>query len=499
MTPTCNYTRLNRGRKREKFMKSMMFNSVSCVLATAVLMATPVYAQKGAIQDSYAAVVKKALPAVVNISTSRIVRSPRGGELPQLPDFFDFFGFGGPGGRDFGPAPAPRERRTQSLGSGVVVSADGYILTNNHVVEEATDITVAFDDRREFSAKLIGGDALSDIALLKVEGTGFAPLPMGNSDSIEVGDICLAIGNPFGLKSTVTMGIISATGRGGLGIETYEDFIQTDAAINPGNSGGAMINTRGELIGINTAILSRTGGNQGIGFAIPINMARDIMGQIRDTGKVSRGYMGAGIQDLTPELAKAFDLSSANGVAITQVEQDSPAQQAGLQPGDVVVSVNGNAVKTANELRLRISGTKPGETVKLGVQRNGKPVTLAVTLKQLPSQRGDEESSGGGGGGEPSALEGLSVDDLTPQIAQQLGLGPEVKGVVVTNIDPSSEAAGSGLARGDVIQSVNRRPVTSVAEFRKLFSSTAGQPVLLLVNRRGATRFVVVTPQGGNR
>ncbi|MCL4852727.1 MAG: trypsin-like peptidase domain-containing protein, partial [Bryobacteraceae bacterium] len=286
-------------------MKSMMFNSVSCVLATAVLMAVPAYAQKGAIQDSYAAVVKKALPAVVNISTSRIVRPPRGGELPQLPDFFDFFGFGGPGGRDFGPAPAPapRERRTQSLGSGVVVSADGYILTNNHVVEEATDITVAFDDRREFSAKLIGGDALSDIALLKVEGTGFATLPMGNSDSIEVGDVCLAIGNPFGLKSTVTMGIISATGRGGLGIETYEDFIQTDAAINPGNSGGAMINTRGELIGINTAILSRTGGNQGIGFAIPINMAKDIMGQIRDTGKVSRGYMGAGIQDLTPELA----------------------------------------------------------------------------------------------------------------------------------------------------------------------------------------------------
>lgn len=477
-------------------MKSMMFNSVSCALATAVLMAAPAYAQKGAIQDSYAAVVKKALPAVVNISTSRIVRTPRGGELPQLPDFFDFFGFGRPG-REFGPAPAPRERRAQSLGSGVVVSADGYILTNNHVVEEATDITVAFNDRREFTAKLIGGDPLSDIALLKIEGTGFATLPMGNSDSIEVGDICLAIGNPFGLQSTVTMGIISAKGRGGLGIEAYEDFIQTDAAVNPGNSGGAMINTRGELIGINTAILSGSGGNQGIGFAIPINMAKDIMGQLRDTGKVSRGYMGAEIQDLTPELAKAFNLSSTNGVAVTKVEPDSPAEQAGLQTGDVVVSVNGTAVKTVNELRLRISGTKPGETVKLSVQRDGKPLTLAVTLKQLPSQRGGEES--GPGGGEPSALEGLSVDELTPQIAQQLGLSPEVKGVVVTSVDPSSDAAASGLARGDVIQSVNRRPVTSVAEFRKLFGSTGGQPVVLLVNRRGATRFVVVRPQGGNR
>lgn len=473
-----------------------MFNSVSCALATAVLMAAPVYAQKGAIQESYAAVVKKALPAVVNISTSRIVRTPRGGELPQLPDFFDFFGFGRPG-REFEPAPAPRERRAQSLGSGVVVSGDGYILTNNHVVEEAADITVAFDDRREFTAKLIGGDALSDIALLKVEGTGFATLPMGNSDSIQAGDICLAIGNPFGLKSTVTMGIISATGRGGLGIETYEDFIQTDAAINPGNSGGALINTRGELIGINTAILSRTGGNQGIGFAIPINMARDIMAQIRDTGKVSRGYMGAGIQDLTPELAKAFGLSSTNGVAITQVEEGSPAERGGLRPGDVVVAVNGNTVKTANELRLRISGTKPGETVKLGVQREGKPVTLAVTLKQLPAQRGDEES--GPSGGEQSALEGLSVDELTPQIARQLGLSPEVKGVVVTRVDPSSNAAASGLVRGDVIQSVNRQPVTSVAEFRKLFNSTASQSVVLLVNRRGATRFVVVRPQGRNR
>jgi len=373
------------------------------------------------------------------------------------------------------------------------VREDGYLLTNAHVVEGATDIRVSMADRREYKAQLVGSDPQTDIAVLKIEGSGFPAIPIGDSNRIEVGDIVLAIGNPFGIGQTVTMGIVGAVGRSGLNIEAYEDFIQTDAAINPGNSGGALINTRGELVGINTAILSRSGGNQGIGFAVPVNMARNVMDQIIKNGRVVRGYMGAGIQDVTADLAKGFGLKQPRGVAITQVEPGSPAEKAGLKAGDVVTALNGAPVQSANELRLRISQTAPGTTVKLGVVReDGSAAELPVTLAQLPSRedRGGPAPSSRRGRGGP--MEGVEVEDLTPRVARQLGLPRDATGVVVVDVDPSSPAAAAGLRAGDVIQRVNRQPVESVADFNRLVRQAEGKPVLLLVNRGGRTAFVVV-------
>jgi serine protease Do len=455
--------------------------TLAAVVVIVALTVPAAPAQRAALVESFAPVVKKAQPAVVNISTT-VVRRVRGAEVP---DFFEYFF--GPGFRP------PREQRGQSLGSGVMVRPDGYLLTNAHVVEGATDIRVATADRREFKAQLVGSDPQTDIAVLKIEGSGFPTIPFGDSSRIEVGDIVLAIGNPFGIGQTVTMGIVGAVGRSGLNIEAYEDFIQTDAAINPGNSGGALINTKGELIGINTAILSRSGGNQGIGFAVPVNMARNVMEQIIKSGKVVRGYMGAGIQDVTPDLAKGFGLKQTAGVAITQVEPNSPAEKAGLRAGDVVTALNGQPVNSANELRLRVSQTPPGTTVKLKVVReDGSESELPVTLAQLPS-RGESgspaQSSRRGRGG---ALEGVEVEDLTPRVARQLGLPRDVTGVVVVDVDPASPAAAAGLRSGDVIQRVNRQPVESVADFNRLVRQAEGKPVLLLVNRGGRTAFIVV-------
>ena len=450
-------------------------------VAIAYLAAPEASAQRGAVVDSYASVVKKVQPSVVNISTT-VVRKVRGGDVP---DFFEYF---------FGPGMRPpREQRGQSLGSGVIVRPDGYLLTNAHVVEGATDIRVSLADKREFKATLVGSDPQTDIAVLKIDATGLPAIPLGDSSRAEVGDIVLAIGNPFGLGQTVTMGIIGATGRSGLNIEAYEDFIQTDAAINPGNSGGALVNTRGELIGINTAILSRSGGNQGIGFAVPVNLARHVMDQIIKNGKVVRGYMGAGIQDVTAELAKGFGLKEARGVAITQVEPDTPAAKAGLRAGDIVLALNGAPVNSANELRLRISSTPPGTTVKLRVLReDGTTTELPVTLAQLP---GSEERAAAGPssrGAKSGSIEGVEVEEITPQLARQLRLPRGITGVVVTDVDPDSAAAQAGLRPGDVIQRINRQPVESMADFKRLVSQGAGKPLLLLVNRGGRTAFLVI-------
>lgn len=458
------------------------FSSSMVVLA---LSAPVMLAQRSPIIDSFAPVVKKAQPAVVNVSTT-VVRKARPSELP---DFFDFFGQGGDGQR-------PREQRGHSLGSGVIIRQDGYLLTNNHVIDGATDIRVSLSDRREFKAKLIGTDAQSDIAVLKIDAKDLPTLQMGDSSKAEVGDVVLALGDPFGIGQTVTMGIVGAIGRSGLNIEQYEDFIQTDAAINPGNSGGALINTRAELIGINTAILSSgSGGNQGVGFAVPINMARNVMDQILKTGKVTRGYMGAGIQDVTPELAAGLGLKIAGGVVLTQVEPDGPAAKAGLKAGDVVTAVNGAPVNTANDLRLKISGTAPGATVKLSTLRaNGTTQEIPVTLVQLPSDRsarGEGGSAPGKGGG---VLDGVSMESLTPDIATQLGIPSTVRGVIVTSVDSDSAAADAGLRRGDVIQQVNRQPVTSTREVQNIISKAGEKPILLLINRGGNTAFVVVQP-----
>ena len=361
-------------------------------------------------------------------------------------------------------------------------------MTNAHVVDGAQEIEVALGDKRSFPARVIGSDAKTDIAVLKIDAHGLPALPLGNSENVRVGDIVLAIGNPFGIGQTVTMGIVGATGRGGLNIEDYEDFIQTDAAINPGNSGGALINTKGELVGINTAILSRTGGNNGVGFAVPVNMGHHVMEQILQHGEVQRGYLGVGIQDLTPEMAAAFGTDASGGAVIGEVTEDGPAGEAGLQRGDIVVGLNGKPVEDSRTFRLDVASTAPGSEVALNVLRNGKEVEIPVTLGRFPGDTAEKAAQAETKG----SSYGLSVTDLTTEIARELGLKPGAEGVVVAQVEPGSASAEAGLRRGDVIQEAGRRKVTNVNEFRQAAESAGDDPLLLLVNRGGRTSYVVL-------
>jgi len=446
-------------------------------------------AETGAI-TTFAPVVKRAMPAVVNISSSKVVKEQPMQGFFDDPFFRQFFGGRNP------QQEQPRSQRATSLGSGVVVSPDGYILTNNHVVDGATDVKVSFADKEEYPAKVVGTDKYTDVAVLKINKSGLTTLPFADSSKAEVGDVVLAIGEPFGLGQTVTMGIISAKGRAGLGIERFEDFIQTDAAINRGNSGGALIDTRGDLVGINTAILSgETGGNQGIGFAIPANLAKNIMNQILEKGKVTRGFMGIGPQELTPDMAKAFGLPNTHGVAINSVVNDSPAAKAGLKVGDVILAVNSTEVEDVNSFRLQIAGFAPGTTVHLRVNRDGKMMEVPVTLSEFNLEAENKEEGQGNlpGGGEKGALKGLSVQGLTPDIRQQLQVPEGTQGVVITDVDPDSSASAVGLQQGDIIVQVNRKPVSSVAEFNAAIRAGAGRDsTLLLVKRGQGTQFVVV-------
>ncbi|MBZ5696566.1 MAG: DegQ family serine endoprotease [Acidobacteriia bacterium] len=439
----------------------------------------------GGFANGFATVLKPALPAVVNIHTSKVVKPRQGPGSPFFNDpmFRQFFG------DQFGQGQMPRAERERSLGSGVIVTSDGIIVTNNHVIDGATDIKVDLSDKREFQAKLIGSDAKTDIAILKIEATNLPTLAIGDSSKLHVGDVIFAIGEPFGLGGTATMGIVSATGRGNLGIENYEDFIQTDAAINPGNSGGAMIDLHGDLIGINTAILAGDGGgNQGIGFAIPINMARSVMDQIVSHGKVVRGYLGLYPQDVTPTLAKQFGVPQTGGALVGEVSPDTPASRAGLKRGDVILGLNGKPVNSANDLRLRISQSAPGTNVKLQISRDGKTQDVSVALGELPEKAEKAGSPETGSGG----LDGVDVQELTPDIAQQLQLAPGTRGVVVTSVDPASAAAAAELQRGDVIQEVNHKPVSSIEQYKQALAGIGNQPVLLLVNHGGVTGYIVV-------
>jgi serine protease Do len=384
-----------------------------------------------------------------------------------------------------------REQREQGLGSGVIVAPDGYILTNNHVIDGANEIRVYTSDKRELKARVIGADPKTDIAVVKVEAKNLPTLPFADSSQAQVGDIVLAIGNPFGVGQTVTMGIISATGRGNLGIEDYEDFIQTDAAINPGNSGGALINASGQLIGINTAILSRAGGNQGVGFAVPANLARTVMNQLLKDGKVVRGYLGVMIQPVTPEIAKAFNLPDARGAIVGEVTPDGPAARAGLAQGDVIIELNGVRVDDNRELRLKIGQLAPGSAIRLKLIRDGNPREINIMLDELPN----EKEAASDGKPESDSPDGLSVENLTPQIARQLELQSNASGVVVTGVQDGSRADDAGLRRGDVIQQVNRQPVNNVAEFQRAMKQAGDKSALLLVNRNGHTSFVALAAQ----
>lgn len=436
-------------------------------------------------------VVERVVPAVVNISSEKIVRFADSG--PTSPFFFDpffreFFGEGSPRGYN-----QPREQREQSLGSGVIINSDGYILTNNHVVESASAVRISLADKRELKAKVIGTDPRTDIAVIKVDEKNLPVLPIADSSKVRVGQFALAVGNPFGLGQTVTMGIVSAVGRGNLSIVDYEDFIQTDAPINPGNSGGALVDIHGALIGINTAILSRSGGNQGIGFAVPINMARDVMDRLIKDGKVVRAWLGVVIQPVAPAIARAMGLEKPGGALIGDVTPNSPAEKGGLRRGDIVLSINGEAINETRELSLKVSMLAPGTTARLKVFRDRREVDVPVVLGEQPS-----EQRAFGAGPEPGAtraLEGVVVANLNPQIRQQLGLPPGVTGVVVTAVEPGSPAAEAGLRRGDVIQEVNRRAVSSVSECDRAVRQGGRDAVVLLVNRGGNTMFVVVEPR----
>ena len=443
----------------------------------------------GTFANGFASVLKPALPAVVNIHTSKIVKQ-KSYEMPFFNDpfFRQFFG------DQFGNA-KPQPQRETSLGSGVIVTSDGTILTNNHVIDGATDIKVDLADKRDFTAKLVGTDPQSDVAVLKINATGLPTLPIGDSAKLQVGDVVLAIGDPFGIGETATMGIVSATGRGGLGIEGYENFIQTDASINPGNSGGALIDLHGSLVGINTAILSGgSGGNQGIGFAIPIDMARNVMNQIVEHGKVVRGFIGVGIEDVTPELAQQFGLKEPTGVLVSSVEPNTPGARAGLKRGDVILKVNGEPVNSRNDLRLRISQMAPGTSVDLTIWRDGASQGVKVTLTQLTEQNAQVRQNESNGTG---AMQGVQVQDFTPDMADQLQVPNGTHGVVVTSVDPASPAAAAQLDRGMIIQEVNHKPVSNVRDYKQALASADDKPVLLLVmvpNSDGATTYIVVQP-----
>lgn len=449
-------------------------------------------ADEGPSRTGFAPVVKKVTPAVVNISSTKVSKASAQsfGEMPDDPLFQQFFGNGNGPNRQFSrPRQAP-EQRERGVGSGIVMTPDGYILTNNHVVDGATDVTVTLADKRELKAKVIGTDPKSDIAVLKIDATDLPCITVGDSSKVQVGDYALAVGDPFGVGQTVTMGIVSATGRTHLGIEDYENFIQTDAPINPGNSGGALVNDRGELIGVNTAILANgSEGNQGIGFAIPANMATDVMQQIVKNGKVTRAYLGIVPQDLTPAMAKAFGEKDTHGALVGDVSANSPASRSGLEKGDIILDVDGKPVEDANDLRMKISMMAPDAGVNLKVFRNGAERQVAVKLGELPTTEAAVQHESGDSSS--SALAGVSVGDLDAGSAHDLGIAPNTQGVVVTNVSPSSQAADAGLRKGDVIQEVNRKPVRNTSDFERALRGSKEQP-LLLVNRRGSTMYLAV-------
>jgi serine protease Do len=446
----------------------------------------PSYAQD--LSVAFREVAKTIRPSVVSISS--VTRAESGGAggagggaglPPELRQFFGdeeferFFEFRG-----------PRDQEQRGLGSGVVVSADGYVLTNFHVVGEADQVDVRLSDGREFRAKIVGGDKSTDIAVLKIDANNLSPARLGDSDALEAGEWVLAMGSPFGLNQTLTAGIISATGRKNVGITDYEDFVQTDAAINPGNSGGPLVNLKGEVIGINTAIASRSGGSMGVGFAIPSNMARQIMDEILQNGKVVRGYLGAMIQDLNADLAQSFGYDSTEGVLIGDVAPGGPGQQAGLKAGDIVASYNGKPLKDANDLRNRVAATDPGSQATLEVFRDGRKQRLAVEIGTLDSQ-----AAAAAPRGEDPVVLGLAVQDLTPELAAQIGVEADLRGAVVTKVEPGSLAADAGLRPGDMVVAVGDVAVGTAAEFRAAVKSRdAKQGLRLQVLREGLKRFV---------
>jgi serine protease Do len=453
-----------------------------------------------AARASYADVVEKVAPAVVTIRSDIKMKAQSSGlEMPFMDDplFRQFFG---------NRMPLPQQPRPQierASGSGVIVTSDGTILTNNHVIEGATKVTVELPDKRSFSARIVGTDKPSDLAVLKIDASNLPVLPLGNSDAARVGDVVLAIGYPLGLRQTVTSGIVSAKGRStGISDGSFEDFIQTDAPINHGNSGGALVNLNGELIGINSQILSPGGGGSiGIGFAIPSNMAKNVMEQLVKNGKVSRGMLGIGIQNVTSDLAQQFGLKEVRGVIVNSVKPNSPADKAGLKQGDVITAINGAPIDDTNQLRNRVADSKPGSEITLTIVRDGREQTAKAVLTEFSLEKiaqraqDDGEDSSAPSNAPTNGKLGVSLQALTPQLAAQLGLKGVSGGVIVAEVEPGSPADDAGIQPGDLIQQINRQTINSTADVKNALAKSGNKPILLLVNRKNQTIFVTVTPQ----
>lgn len=428
------------------------------------------------LSNAMATVAEKVKPAVVNISTSRTVKTPR------LPFFDDpFF-------RRFFGDPHMQKRRITNLGSGVIATKDGYILTNNHVIEGAEDILVKLADGKEYKGRVIGTDPRTDISIIKIDEKNLPTIPWGDSDKLRVGEIVLAIGNPYGLSQTITMGVVSALGRSGIGISDYEDFIQTDAAINPGNSGGALVNIKGELVGINTAIFSTSGGYQGIGFAIPSNMVKNVMDSIINQGRVVRGWLGVNIQPLTQALAKQFGIKDETGVLLVDVVEGSPAEKGGLRRGDIIVEYDKKKIENPFQFRSLVASTKPGKTVEIKIIRDSNPMTIKVTIEELPTELQALSPAEF-----DNALKGVYVQELTDELLKKFGITKKIQGVVINNIDEDSPAFNV-LARGDIIIEINRKAVTNVKEYLNMASKIErSQDVLLLIIREGSAQYITIS------
>jgi serine protease Do len=486
-------------RNKASEVRGVVFAAISLLVMlglTGLAPAQPNMKAAKELSNAFSASAKEAMPAVVSIKVEKKVEaSPLSFGTP--------FGYNDPFGlfgddllrKFFGDRIPPQQQTPKKFyehgqGSGFIISKDGYILTNNHVVGDVDKITVELQDGRKFeNAKLIGTDPGSEVALIKIDGDNFPVLPMGNSDKIEIGDWVIAIGNPFGLNETVTVGVISAVGRSNVHIAAYEDFIQTDAAINPGNSGGPLINLDGQVIGINTAIFSQSGGYMGIGFAIPINMARTIEQQLKENGKVIRGYLGIYGQDVTPDMAQLLQLGSNKGVIVASVEKGSPADKAGLKSHDVLLEMNGKKVESYDSFRNDVAVLRPGSNIKLSVLRDGKTIGVTVTLAERPM----EVAQGNPPKWRRQSQEalGIEVQNLTKDLAERFGysLG---EGVIVTRVTSGSPAANAGIQSGDLIQSVNRESVNSADDFEKAVMRTEGNKVLLLIKRGEYSQFVVL-------
>jgi serine protease Do len=431
---------------------------------------------------AFSEIVSAVSPAVVNISTTKVFK--RDSEPLFEDPFFDFF-------KPFHDLRMPKKWKEQSLGSGVIVSSDGYIITNNHVVEKSDEIKVTLLDKRMFKGRIVGADPKTDIAIVKIDAANLPTIPWGDSEKLQVGEFVLAIGNPYGLSHTVTMGIISAVGRANVGIADYEDFIQTDAAINPGNSGGPLVNIKGELIGINTAIFSKTGGYQGIGFAVPTNMVRPLMSQLIQKGKIIRGWLGVTIQEMTPEIAQKFGLEKSRGALVSDVTKGSPAEKAGILRGDIVIEFNRKEVKDVASLRNMVSQSKVGSDVLIKILRSGKEYTVRLVVAELPREVTEVAPDQMPDDSEMGAFTGLTVMGLTKEIARQLGLSKDERGVVVVKVEPATPADEAGIKKGDIIKEIDRKQISNLEDYNRIASITKRNDTVLLFVARGDKKFYV--------